>query len=141
MFRILALCAFLAAASAVSAQTPVALDDAMATPESYFDHDIVFHDVFAGDLFRMNIEAFGGATFFLRIEDDARNFVGGFADVFVPILPDPLARQWTALGLRAVDFRRANVYGRLYEDAPWIILEIGRIELLDTDGTVAEVIE
>ena len=57
MFRILTLCAFLAAVSAVIAQMPAVLDDAMATPDAYFNHDIVLHDVFAGDLFRMNIEA------------------------------------------------------------------------------------
>ena len=76
MFRILALCAFLAATSAVSAQMPAVLDDARATPDAHFNHDIVLHDVFAGDLFRMNIEAFGGAAFFLRIEDDARSLGG-----------------------------------------------------------------
>ena len=141
MFRAIAVGAFLAVASLIHAQTAVDFDDALATPEAYLHRTIVFHNVFVGDMFRMNIQAFGGDTFFLRIENDERYFVGGFADVFVPILPHSLACQWADLGLRSLDFRLSNVYGRFRQDGPWIIFDIDKVELLDSTAAVIEVIE
>ena len=111
------------------------------TPEDYLHRDIVFHDVLVGDLFHMHIETFGGDTFFLRIEDKIRNSIGGFADVFVPILPRSLALQWSSLGFRAFDFQRSNTYGRFRPVGSYIIFKIRKIEILGHGDTVIEVIE
>ena len=124
----------------MTAQMPVNFNDALATPEAYFNRDIVFHDVLIGGMFRMHIDALGGDTFFLRVEDGVGNFLGGFADVFVSILPGPLARQWADLGSGSLDFRRSNVYGRFRLHRSWVLFEISAIKVFGAKGTVIEVI-
>lgn len=132
---------FLGMVSMASAQKAIDFFDVYSSPQSYLGQRIIFSRILAGEMQDGGGDFTPGYGFFLRLQDDAGNSVHTVGSRFTPVLSPQLAIQWRGVGAMPSTLLRSNIHGRLFQSGRWVLLEIIRIEILDTADGLPRVIE